>query len=375
MDSPFVFSQEVVNESFVGRSNERSWLSSNLANTQHTVLMAPPGYGKKSLVRNAFIHATKQTELTLCTCHLFNVRDEYTFYTLLIRELLSTAATTSDEWISLSQELLPLTRPQIDINPRSPHILQLSLDEQRLPEIAPEILQLPQRLATLKNQPFIIWINDFQEITCFDHTAAFQKRAATLWKQQPQVGYLLCGSKLNAMRQLFAPKQPFHGFGEIIPLEPLEERLLVDYIIKLFSKSGRVISREFAEIICRKTGGYPFYVQQLAHLCWLNTKGFVIDTMMDSALNDLLNYNERLFRQITDDLTDFQISYLQALLEGVDRFSAAEVIAYYRLNSSANIVRVRSALEKKEVIHVPRNNKPQFIDPVYERWLRKRYFV
>ncbi|MDR1406378.1 MAG: hypothetical protein LBI89_04155 [Prevotellaceae bacterium] len=374
MDSPFVFSREVINESFVGRKDELSWLASNLSNKENTVLIAPPGYGKRSLVRNAFIQASKQTELKLCTCNLFNIRDTYAFHASLACELFNAACATGDEWIALAEQLLPLARPHIEINERKQNApLQIIFDRQRLPEFADEILQLPEKIATLQNTSFIVWINDFQEIEDFDNSAAFQKRLIAQWKPQRNVGYLLCGSKTNAMRNLFSEKQAFYKFGEQIPLEPIDEKALTDYIIKSFSKSGRVISKEFAEVICRTAHGYPFYAQQFAHLCWLNTKGFVIDSMIDNASEDLLNYNDRPFRLLADDLSDSQINYLHAVLDGIDRFSSAEVIARYRLNSSANITRVRGALEKKEIITFLRG-KPLFIDPVFEYWLRRRYF-
>jgi len=234
-------------------------------------------------------------------------------------------------------------------------------------------LQLPERIAMLQNVSYVVWINEFQEIANFDDTAVFQKQLVAQWKSHNQVGYLFCGSKMNAMRELFDEKQPFYKFCEEIKIEPIDEKLFADYIVRSFSKSGRVISKEFAEILCRKVKHYPFYVQQFAHLCWLNTKGFVIDSMMDSATEELLNYNERLFRLQVDNLSLSQLHYLQAIIDDIDRFSSAEVIEKYDLHSSANITRVREALKKKEIIHFFRN-KPYFIDPVFELWLRTRYF-
>ncbi|MDR0728929.1 MAG: ATP-binding protein, partial [Prevotellaceae bacterium] len=216
MDSPFIFSREVVNDAFVGRREELSWLSSNLSNKENTVLIAPAGYGKKSLVRNAFIQAKKQTEFKLCTCHLFNVRDEYTFYTTLTHALFSAACATADEWIAVADQLLPLSQPQIIVNERKQNSIQILFDKQRLLENANETLQLAERLAGQQNVPFIIWINDFQEIADFENTDKFQRRLISQWKNHHQVGYILCGSKINAMNLLFAEKQPFHNFAEQI---------------------------------------------------------------------------------------------------------------------------------------------------------------
>ncbi|MDR2448389.1 MAG: hypothetical protein LBD52_00325 [Prevotellaceae bacterium] len=373
MDSPFVFSRPVLADNFVGRKNELAWLSANLLNAQHTVLIAPPNYGKKSLVMSAFLHLQKETVFKSCNLNLFNVRDEAAFYVALANALFRTLCTTSDEWTLTAQQLCVHTQPEITIDESRQNEIHLLFDESQLMSHADEILNLPETLATLKNVRVIVCIEDFQDVECFDNTPAFQKKLAEAWKAHRNVCYLLCGSRKNTMRKLFAANSSFYNFGEIIPLEPLDEKLTVDYIIKSYSKSGRVITKEFAEQVCRTVCGYPYYVQQLSHLCWLNTRGFVTETVVNKSIEDLYDYNHRLFKMITDALSPSQLNYMRAVIDGTDRFSSAESLAVYKLHSSANIARVREALEKKEIMEFGKNNKPVFVDPVFELWFRRRY--
>lgn len=74
------------------------------------------------------------------------------------------------------------------------------------------------------------------------------------------------------------------------------------------------------------------------------------------------------------DLTAFQERFLKAVLDGNVKFSTAEVIAKYRLNSSANVKRLRDALMKKEVVRFNEKDEPEIMDPLFEYWLRKEYF-
>jgi hypothetical protein len=372
MDSPFIFSQPVLADNFVGRKNELAWLSANLLNAQHTVLIAPPNCGKKSLVMNAFLSLQKETVFKSCHLNLFNVRDEAAFYVALANGLFRALCTTSDEWAAAARELCVHTQPEIVIDELRQNEIRLVFDELRLMTHTDEILNLPEALATLKNTRVIVCIEDFQDIEYFD-TPAFQKRLSDTWKAHRTACYLLCGSRKNTMRKLFSALNPFYNFGEIIPLEPLDEKLTVDYIVKSYSKSGRVITKEFAEQICRIVCGYPYYVQQLSHLCWLNTRGFVTETVVSKSVDDLYDYNHRLFKMITDALTPSQLNYMRAAIDGTDRFSSAESLALYKLHSSANIARVREALERKEIMEFGKNNKPAFIDPVFELWFRRRY--
>ena len=75
-----------------------------------------------------------------------------------------------------------------------------------------------------------------------------------------------------------------------------------------------------------------------------------------------------------DDLTDHQLSLVEAALDGVVRFSASDVIEKYELNSSANVRRVKDALKKKEVLTFNEKDEPEILDPLFEYWLRKHFF-
>ena len=67
-------------------------------------------------------------------------------------------------------------------------------------------------------------------------------------------------------------------------------------------------------------------------------------------------------------------SLLKAVMDGVVKFSASDVIEKYRLNSSANVRRVKDALKKKEVLTFNEKDEPVVLDPLFEYWLEKSYF-
>ena len=92
------------------------------------------------------------------------------------------------------------------------------------------------------------------------------------------------------------------------------------------------------------------------------------------ALRTLISIHEPYFQAIVDDLTDFQLSLVKAVLDGVVRFSASDVIEKYSLNSSANVRRVKDALKKKEVLTFNEKDEPEILDPLFEYWLEKHFF-
>ena len=92
------------------------------------------------------------------------------------------------------------------------------------------------------------------------------------------------------------------------------------------------------------------------------------------ALRTVISVHEPRFMAIVDDLTDHQLSLVKAVLDGVVRFSAFDVIEKYALNSSANVRRVKDALKKKEVLTFNEKDEPVILDPLFEYWLRKYFW-
>ena len=72
-----------------------------------------------------------------------------------------------------------------------------------------------------------------------------------------------------------------------------------------------------------------------------------------------------------EGLTALQLNFLQAIANGIyDRFSRNEIIAKYKLGTSANISRVKKSLEKKEIIDIE-PKMVTFNDPVFRIWFKK----
>ena len=98
------------------------------------------------------------------------------------------------------------------------------------------------------------------------------------------------------------------------------------------------------------------------------------ESVLMEALSFMIAIHEPRFKSMVNDLTDFQMSLVKATLDGVVKFSASEVIEQYKLNSSANVRRLKDALKKKEIITFDENEKPYFLDPLFQYWLEKYYY-
>ena len=176
------------------------------------------------------------------------------------------------------------------------------------------------------------------------------------------------------MKYIFEEHKFFYGLANRIPLSTIEDREIVEHIVRGFLQGGKVLEKEQALGACRLFRNNIWYLNHFFSICNSLSKGYMNEGIMTDALGVILSIHEPKFISILDSLTDFQISLLKAVLEGVKKFSATDIIEKYSLNSSANVKRLKDALKKKEVITFDENDEPVVLDPLFEYWARKYYF-
>lgn len=233
---------------------------------------------------------------------------------------------------------------------------------------------MPEKIAQKKGINIVVCIDEFQQIAEFKDSKMFQKRLRSVWQLQKSVSYCLFGSKMHLMNELFEKRNlPFYKFGDAVYLPKISTSDWVEYICGRFEATGKHISKELAEKICRTVDNHSSYVQQLAWLVWIQTKEVATDQNFEDAFQDIVDQNTPLFEKQTESLTTYQMNFLRAIVNGVHKeFTTQEVLQKYQLGSSANVSTVKRALIKKELIET---EKQQVIipDPVMRIWLKREF--
>ena len=371
MEKPFVFGVATSGDNFTDREKETQRLLLNFTHGVNTILISPRRWGKTSLVKKVAQLAQTKTR-KIVYLDIFSCRTESEFYRLFATSVLKQTSSKWDEWVENTKQFLAHINPKISIGTDPMNDFSISFEYSMQDNAGHDILQLPEKIAIEKGIQIVICIDEFQQISDFEDSKTFQKKLRTVWQLQQHVSYCLFGSKKHLMNELFEKKNlPFYKFGDAIYLTKIETKYWIEYICKRFENTGKHISPELAKEICRLVDNHSSYVQQLAWLLWIRTTDIATEEQLTHALEDLLDQNNILFQSETENLSAYQMNFLKAVIDGIhSKFSSKEIILKYNLGTSANIVRLKSALLQKELIETD-GKEIILADPVFGVWFKK----
>jgi hypothetical protein len=229
------------------------------------------------------------------------------------------------------------------------------------------MFRLPFKIAAEKCVPYYIIMEEFQNLMMDkNYEDAFKVMETVLAERDRSATMIFAGSQVNAMKYIFAEKKYFYRLVEHLPLQKVDDAEITEHIIRGFMIGGKVVERELVMGACELFRGQMWYLNHFTSICDTMSRGYINEGILMEALKTIISIHEPRFYAIVNDLTDHQLSLLLAILDGVTRVSASEVIEKYRLNSSANVRRVKDALKKKEVLTFNEKDEPVILDPLFE---------
>ena len=376
MDKPFVYDNYVTGKCFVGRKYDCTILGNLLAAGENVVMYEPPKSGKMSVIQQTLYNMRAQGKrFMVIHVNMFNVRSLEDFLvkygSAVIRPMFSTAA----EYAQVIEKHLAGTHFVFDKDRFAIADEVVSMNWEADMNDVEMMFRLPFRIAAERDMPYHIILEEFQNImNDKDYDDALKVMERVFSEQDKSVSFIFTGSRVNAMKFIFAEKKYFYRQVEHLPLQKVDDAEITEHIVRGFMIGGKVVERELIMGACDLFRGQMWYLNHFTSICDNLTKGYINEGTLMLALKTLLSIHEPRFLSIIDDLTDHQLSLLRAVLDGVTKFSASDVIEKYGLNSSANVRRVKDALKKKEVITFNEKDEPVVLDPLFEYWVGKHYF-
>ena len=371
MKMPFIYGVAAEEMYFTDREKETFRLTMNFENGLNTIIISPRRWGKTSLVNRVAEQMKNHSEIRIVRMDAFSVRTPEDFYRMFATEIIKQTATRVEEWMENAKRFLSSLVPVVTMSADPQNPVSFSL-KSVVSNHGEEVLSLPERIAKEKNIHIIICIDEFQQIGELNDSVTFQKKLRSVWQHQHSVSYCLYGSKRHLLMNMFGSRSyPFYKFGDIIFLERIPIQYWYEYIQKRFEQAGKNISSEMIDQIYAYVDGNSSYVQQLSWLVWAHTTNDVNEEILTDAQQDLLNQNHALFMEQMNGLTQYQIRFVRAVMDGKAlEINRKDTIEEYELGSSANIATIKKALQKKELIEID-GKDIHFSDPIFIHWLHR----
>lgn len=380
MESPFVYDKYVTGKNYVGRKKECATLANMLSAGENIVIYSPPKTGKMSAIQQTLFNMKMNGEqYSVCTVNLFNVR---TVEDLLLKwgsAVIRSVATTPDEYQTIIKKHLANTHFVFDRARYADCDEVVSMNWEADPGDIFFMLRLPGRIASSKGEKMFMVVQEFQTVAELDGSEKVLRAFKEVFGERRLDGsgcsYIITGSRYNAMDALFRNSPLFKGIVERFIIPDAEEQEITDYIVRGMLVTGKVIEKDAAMGIAGMFDRNLWYISHFMSICDSMTKGYITNAVMMDALRVLVSVHAPRFEGMICNLTWYQISFLQAVIDGITHFTSTAVVRKYGLNSSANVLRVREALMKKEILTFNESDEPVILDPLFRYWLEKTYFA
>ena len=380
METPFVYDKYVTDRNFIGRKTDCNILRNLLTEKEDVTIYEPPKSGKMSVIQQALFNMRiAGGRFAVGQADIFNVREKNRFMTKFGTAVIRATATTPAEYEDLISRHLAGTHFVFDRQRFSSCEEVVSLNWDIDMEDMTAMFRLPQKIAEEKGIQIYMILEEFQNLMFIpEHEEIFRALETVLSEKDRSLPYcctyIITGSMLNAMKYIFEEKKWFYRMTEHLPLHPIDEKEIVEHIVRGFLIGGKVIDRDLAAGAVALFRSNMWYLNHFISICDSLSKGVMNEGILMEALRIILSIHEPRFFAITNNLTDHQMSLLKAILDGETRFSSTDVIEKYGFNSSANVRRVKDALKKKEIVTFNEKDEPVILDPLFRYWLEKHYF-
>ena len=377
MDTVFTYDRYVTGKSFIGRRSEQEQLAGLLARGENAVIYEPPKTGKTSLLRETFLGMRAgAADFRAVDLSLMSVRTPEAFAIRLASAVIGLYAGTPEEIGEMCGRYLGSGGLRFDRESYARGGGFISLDGPLTDAGLRAALSLPYRIAADRRERLYVCVFEFQNILLTDDPDHILQIFEETVRKAPRglCSWVWIGSMVNAMKDIFEHRKYFYHMVERVRLEPVSVKDIENHVTKGFLVSGKVIEKELIRDVCSKLRCNIYYVNHFAAICDGLSRGYITPAVVEESMLSLIAMHEPRFMAVMNGLTNFQVFLLRAILDGETKFSSSEVIAKYRLNSSANVVRLKDALEKKEIVTFLPSGRAVVLDPLFEYWVRKYFF-
>lgn len=365
--NPFVYDDPLPPDQLVDREPETEQLLGLAEGGHNTRLQAPRRYGKTTVLGKVRFEAEKIGMNTVYvdffrTITLAEVsrRIEEAYLSALAGRPRRVVAAVARRWHGkvvaapggVGGELEPVKQA----------------DQQRLSDM----LDLPKKVYESSGKRTLVVFDEFQDLLRMTSDVDGLLRSKIQFHHD-EASYIFAGSEPGMLDALFGDrKRPLFDQARPIPLEPLHDEDLLDFIGRHFESAERDPG-EALDAVLDLVRGHPQRAMLCAHHLWEQTpRGSVADLeTLEGMLVEIDRETTPAFEQLWEDLADKpnQRRVLAALANSDETLYNRRTLEAYGLEKGSAENAVNALLHRGEVRRA--DGAFLIVDPILERWLRR----
>lgn len=378
IQSPFVYGKVVGKGDFFDRAIERSRLTKLLEDRNNVLITGDRRIGKTSLLLHC-LGALANNGIETFYFNLDPIVSAKSFverYGDLFTQRTSIAKRAIDflksglKGFGIDIALANDGSPTASINWKGPGSM--------VRQTIPEILNLPQQLATSLKQRFLICFDEFQVARDLDGTDLIAEMRSA-FQHHDRITYVFMGSETHILNQLFSsPQEKFFGSAIKFHLGPISRDEFARFIQTKFNTRNVTISADVCNAICLWGEDIPSHIQHLCSAIWnflpKDRRSVSVESIKE-VMESEINFNNDFYLQMWQNAGDPKDQILLQRLARVKdvAISSAEFCAPLGMNPATVTRRFSKIVSRTRgaLIHW-RSSGYSFSDPFFEEWVRQK---
>lgn len=373
MNNPFQFGGVIGPDCFCNREQEFHELSSAMRNGEKVFLYSERRFGKTSLVTRCLANLPDK-EFMKAYIDLWATDSEETFVAAMAKAITESLTSTPAKLIQTAAEFFQNLVPTLTVDDEGKPKLEFGMRSRGASHPAlDEVLEAPERIRKRRKKNVVIVFDEFQQVLSFSSDDV-ERRLRSHIQHHQHVSYFFLGSRKHLIQELFLNRtRPLYRIGRHYPLARIAVEHWVPFICDKFSKARKNISETNARHIVELTDGHPFYTQHLCHALWDLCEAEVTPSLIQSALETLLQRESYAFVNLWESLTVNQRRILLGLAKngghGEGIFST-EFISTNRLGTASSVQRAIKTLVDRDILD-REGERVVIIDRFLRLWINR----
>lgn len=372
--NPFIVTGKIEPAYFCDRVQESARLIKSLTNGNNMVIISPRRMGKTGLIQFCYEKPEIKKEYYTFFIDILHTSSLREFTYLLGRAIYETLLPRSKKMAKLFVQTLKSISGKFGFDPISGlPTFNVELGDIDRPEYTlEEIFQM----LVAADKPCIVAIDEFQQIAKYP-----EKNIEALLRTHIQkirnCNFVLAGSERHMMQEMFmSSARPFYHSADIMELNAIAPEIYIPFIVGHFESRNRKISNENVEKVYNLFRGHTYYIQKTFNEAFADTPEgdeCSIETLR-TAINNLIAYNDTIFREILSNIPEKQKELLYAIAKDgeAERITSAEFIKCHSLTSASSVQSATNKLLEKDII-TEINKVYSVTDRLFGMWISNLY--